>query len=70
MRNASGVDPRRLESVLTSLQEEERLARALNDLATLRVAEQVFLRFSKLSKRSHRLRATMGSTLVARRAGK
>ena len=57
VRNASGVDPRRLESVLISLQDEERLARALNDLATLRLAEQVFLRFSKLSKRSHRANA-------------
>ena len=44
--------PWRLESVLISLQDEERLARALNDLATLRLAEQVFLCFSKLGKRT------------------
>ena len=34
--NASGVDPERLESVLIGLQDEERLARTLNDLAALR----------------------------------
>jgi ABC-type phosphate/phosphonate transport system ATPase subunit len=71
VRNASGVDPRRLESVLISLQDEERLARALNDLATLRLAEQVFLRFSKLSKRSHRAVETMAamSSLTPEAAG-
>jgi hypothetical protein len=52
--NASGVDPERLESVLIGLQDEERLARALNDLAALRLAELLFLRFSELNKRSHR----------------
>ena len=72
VRNASGVDPRRLESVLISLQDEERLARAPNDLATLRLAEQVFLRFSKLSKRSHRANAveTMAAmSLIPEAAG-
>lgn len=54
VRNSSGVDPWRLESVLIGLQDEERLARALNDLAALRLAEQVFLRFSELNKRSQR----------------
>jgi hypothetical protein len=38
-RNASGVDPVRLESVLIGLQDEERLARALNDLAALRLGQ-------------------------------
>ena len=52
--NASGVDPERLESVLIGLQDEERLARELNDLAALRLAELLFLRFSELNKRSHR----------------
>jgi hypothetical protein len=37
VRNASGIDPRRLESVLIGLQDEQRLASALNDLAALRL---------------------------------
>src|SRR5205807_93823 len=37
VRNAVGIDPRRLESILIGLQDEQRLASALNNLAALRL---------------------------------
>ena len=41
VRNALGIDPRRIESILIGLQDEERLAGALNDLAALRLGRLV-----------------------------